>query len=1462
MDYLVTELSFQDNKLIFKSEVDITELYINDQQLLLTKKDGSLYVIDFDSVSTNNLDFGRFHILAKINGDLVRLKNNEFKTVPESDRYFSIDGKPGVFVYTTINGYLNFAFLASSSYLKIVDRSYDNFNYEKRDIIIDKFDIENNVVTFSNIPIFNKVIVISHKDENEYSIPFIIEKGIAKIDFSMLLNAVAGRYFVFLKIAEKNIRVRFPNILKSDVQNRYFELKKKYSVLNPNLDNTQKYLYFSVNGRLAFLKSPQSTFNWPNYTGLTEVRSIQFNSHSNDICVELPEAYPYESKCSLELRDGENIVILCATKKISNKLIFNFENVQVNSKNKYLISLKFVNTENEIYNSLLKINNQIHKVTCTKSYTVNQYSKHGLIFLSFNDKQFYYTQKKNILAKFRLMNEHKIVISPETFVFVSDPQIIAQSRTSKNTFLLDFEKKNSEYVVDIQDIIGNNQNEIFDIYCLIDNEKFNFKNTSALSVPVRRRYQEKEVNDYRLSLYSTLGGTLAFRKDQIDEENRQLYKYRTDDLVVDKIKTNEDFVEIHLPDKVIDVMNAFLLPRKGTDLKDTLDIKFDKETNIVKIINLNTVRASQTKKLFNYFADYLLDWVDENGVVHTSYLKSKNFELINKPLRKFKPYKPQNENYVLVQNYLNGAHNLSVQIKNLYYSENYGKVSLDNNLVLYESRDGKSFVDSPLSIFQYLVSHEKYKDLKHVVVFDDLKGEAAEYNKRLYGNKIILVERNTEEYARYLLTAKYLINNSTFQSYFLKQDKQIYVNTWHGTPLKLMGMEMTYPANASQNVLRNLLMTDYVVAQNDRMYDMYTKSYRMNGIYSGRITKFGAPRMDSLIRGTTGDLTLLTQCGIKINKNLPTILYAPTHNGQNQSDPGDGVLDVVNDFMKIRSYFANDYNVLIKVHPFVYDLVKDNEWLDGALVPDYIDTNYVLQFADTLITDFSSIFVDFLGKNKRIIFFVPNFEQYIKDRGVYDDVTSWPGEIISNLSELRESLLNIEKDEYIKKRHHAINYYLKFDDGQATKRLVETMFDNIKHENVISVKNRKKNILIYSGSMGFNGITTAFLSLLDNMDYEKYNVFAFVPSKKINEAENINNYQKMNANVIPLFSFGKNVLNIQESIKDYYYQTYGIENGIIDQIALSGYQRESNRLFAKLHFETAIDFNGYAYYWARYIIGSSASKRLVYLHNDMYEDMRKKVDGEYPHFHNVATLLTAYNYFDKYVNVSKAVEIENRNKLAEIVDVSRMITCPNPIVPSKILERADEDVNWNAIEDIHGNNINFEKSNAVFVTAARLSPEKNQSELIKAFSLYHKSEPMARLYIIGDGPLREKLDNLINSLRANEYIKLIGFVDNPMPYIKKADVFVFPSKYEGQGLALIESMVLEKAKILATNIPTSVELLKNGKRGYLIEGTSSEDIFEGLQRVSSKKYDETFEKFDAFQYNQKAMDTFNHLINN
>lgn len=105
---------------------------------------------------------------------------------------------------------------------------------------------------------------------------------------------------------------------------------------------------------------------------------------------------------------------------------------------------------------------------------------------------------------------------------------------------------------------------------------------------------------------------------------------------------------------------------------------------------------------------------------------------------------------------------------------------------MYEVRDGTSFTDSPKSIFNFLINDVKF-DSFQIMLLSMIKIISKHFTDiNNLSSNIKLVERNTFEYVDVLLSAKYLINNSTFNSFFIKKSDQIYVNTWHGT-LKYMG---------------------------------------------------------------------------------------------------------------------------------------------------------------------------------------------------------------------------------------------------------------------------------------------------------------------------------------------------------------------------------------------------------------------------------------------------------------------------------------------------------------------------------------------------------------------------------------------------------------------------------------------------------------------------------------------------
>ncbi|WP_078476775.1 glycosyltransferase [Solemya elarraichensis gill symbiont] len=125
-----------------------------------------------------------------------------------------------------------------------------------------------------------------------------------------------------------------------------------------------------------------------------------------------------------------------------------------------------------------------------------------------------------------------------------------------------------------------------------------------------------------------------------------------------------------------------------------------------------------------------------------------------------------------------------------------------------------------------------------------------------------------------------------------------------------------------------------------------------------------------------------------------------------------------------------------------------------------------------------------------------------------------------------------------------------------------------------------------------------------------------------------------------------------------------------------------------------------------------------------------------------------------------------------------------------------------------------EKQAPLLVAAGRLAPWKGFDDLIKAVELV-LARTDVRLLIMGDGPLRDELQSLIDSRGLTEKIELVGYVDNPLKYFARADVFVLSSHVEGLPNVLVEAMMCGCTPV-STDCPTGPrEVLQDGKYGYL-----------------------------------------------
>lgn len=164
-------------------------------------------------------------------------------------------------------------------------------------------------------------------------------------------------------------------------------------------------------------------------------------------------------------------------------------------------------------------------------------------------------------------------------------------------------------------------------------------------------------------------------------------------------------------------------------------------------------------------------------------------------------------------------------------------------------------------------------------------------------------------------------------------------------------------------------------------------------------------------------------------------------------------------------------------------------------------------------------------------------------------------------------------------------------------------------------------------------------------------------------------------------------------------------------------------------------------------------------------------------------------------------------------------------------------------------NLRFKpKKKNVILFIGRLVEQKDPITLINAFYLLQKDIPSSKLVIVGDGPLKKTLKNLVFDLGISKKVNFIGWVEKIDQYTKTANIFVLTSKREGFGYALIEAMSYG-LPIVSTNAPYGPsEILDNGRYGVLVNVNSSQEIKDSLIKLLKNK--ETYNYFSKQSFNR------------
>lgn len=782
------------------------------------------------------------------------------------------------------------------------------------------------------------------------------------------------------------------------------------------------------------------------------------------------------------------------------------------------------------------------------------------------------------------------------------------------------------------------------------------------------------------------------------------------------------------------------------------------------------------------------------------------------------------------------------------YAKYYEKCRIEDNVILYESFYGKGMTCGPKAIFNELLADKKYI---HVWVYDNKEEWRDNFEKYDLKGNVKFVKIKSREYYRYLASAKYLINNSTFPACFTRKEGQIYINTWHGIPLKHMGYDMPNGNISVANTERNFLQASYLLSPDAHHTNMYTKAYKLDGIFEGKIIETGQARTDTIFNSKRSDVTeSLRQKGINVEKDKKIVLYAPTWKGENFNEPKADIEQFENVCLKVNEIAGESVQLLIKPHQAVYNQLKNNTGiLKGKIISPTFDTNELLSAVDVLVSDYSSIFFDFLVTDRPIMFYIPDLQDYNRERGMYMDIDKLPGPATDDVEKLCEWLKEPEISVAAKRANYKNikEEFCKYDDGNVAKRIVKAIFEgDFSQVNIISTKTEKKKIFISLGRALQNGITHSFLSLLNNIDYDRYDVTAyFYEAVAPDQVIRIN---EVNENVRVLVRTNYIFAKKTELIRLIIGMAFNAK-GIFGRILPEKYfKRQAKRMVGNAEFDSVVEFCGYSPIMAWVLPEIKSKTKAIWQHNDLIADQNRKVNHKKPLKKKMALIFNTYPRWDRLVSCSHSVMEVNYKNLCKPNIKDKFSYAKNTINFQRVYDCLEEGCQYEGFEEPNPEEINF-------VTMGRLSPEKNHKNLVRAFGEYLKEYPKSKLYIIGQGPLQEEVEGEIERLGIKDRVVLTGNLLNPFTLMSKCSCFILPSVYEGQPMVLLEARIVGLPIVVSDFSSVEDSLMENGQ--YLIKSTQ-EAILEGLRAFAKGEVPTC--KFDPRQYNKEAINEFEQAI--
>ena len=370
----------------------------------------------------------------------------------------------------------------------------------------------------------------------------------------------------------------------------------------------------------------------------------------------------------------------------------------------------------------------------------------------------------------------------------------------------------------------------------------------------------------------------------------------------------------------------------------------------------------------------------------------------------------------------------------------FQQLPVQKNLVLFESFLGRGYSDNPKAL--YLTLQKQRPELQLVWIF------AKEPNAAVKAACPNWVLRNSPKYYYLMARAQYWIFNTRQPLSLKKRRETMYLQTWHGTPLKRLGLDMDevhMPGTNTEQYKKNFSAQakewNYLLSPNLYSSAIFKRAFDFRGL----LLETGYPRNDLLYAPDRQQQAEQIKQSLRLPPGKKVILYAPTWRDDEFVTKGQYRFNLKLDLKQMQSRLGDDYIVLLRMHYLIAEHL-DLTAFDGFAydVSAYGDIAELYLISDLLITDYSSVFFDYAHLNRPMVFFTYDLEKYASVlRGFYFDFEAVvPGPLLKESDQVIDYIedIAIQSKQYEEKYTAFQERFCSLDDGKASQRVVDGLF--------------------------------------------------------------------------------------------------------------------------------------------------------------------------------------------------------------------------------------------------------------------------------------------------------------------------------------------------------------------------------------------------------------------------------------